>query len=210
MAHLHIIYKVTNKINNKFYIGYHKTKNINDDYFGSGNLIKKAIKKHGIENFIKEILFVYTNEKEAFLKEKELVDKNLIYSSLCYNLNIGGHGGFESIRKQGKNNSCLNRKVIHNPLTNQIKKVLNDDLSNFLNNGWAIGFSKLHKERLSIGGKLKIQTKEHRRKNSESKKDAVIMINEKLKIKKFVKRKKIKEFLNNGWRIYAANFKKID
>jgi len=209
MAHLHIIYRISNKINNKFYIGYHKTKNINDEYYGSGHLIKKAIKKYGIENFAKEILFIYTNEKEAFLKEKELVTKEVINSGLCYNLNVGGHGGFEAIRRQGKNNSCLNRKIIHNPETNQTKKVLEKDINNFLNSGWVRGFSKLHKERLSLGGKLKIQSEKQRKKNSEAKKDAVIMYNKTLNKRKFVKNVFIDEFKKNGWELYSVNFKRV-
>lgn len=49
MKHFYIIYKITNKVNQKFYIGIHKTENINDDYYGSGHCIKAAIKKYGID-----------------------------------------------------------------------------------------------------------------------------------------------------------------
>jgi hypothetical protein len=49
------IYKITNKINNKIYIGKHQTKDLNDGYMGSGKLINAAIKKYGIEN-IKDII----------------------------------------------------------------------------------------------------------------------------------------------------------
>lgn len=57
---------------------------------GSGKLIKQAIKKYGVENFTKEILFVFDSEEEMNAKEKELV----ILGEQSYNLCPGGRGGF--------------------------------------------------------------------------------------------------------------------
>ena len=57
-----IIYKISNLINNKFYIG-QDIKN-NPKYFGSGKLITVAIKKYGKENFKKEILEFCSDEKQ--------------------------------------------------------------------------------------------------------------------------------------------------
>lgn len=84
------IYKITNNLNGKYYIGKHQTKNLNDGYMGSGKLLKRAIKKYGIENFSKEIMFVYKTENEMNIKEKELVTLD----ESNYNLCPGGHGGF--------------------------------------------------------------------------------------------------------------------
>lgn len=85
------IYKTTNVINNKFYIGKHQTKDLNDGYLGSGKLLKRAINKHGIENFHKEILHVCESEKQMNALEKILVVPD---PELNYNLCPGGHGGF--------------------------------------------------------------------------------------------------------------------
>ena len=67
-----------NLINNKIYIGYHATNNINDKYMGSGNIILDAIKKYGKENFKKEILFIFDTEQEMRDKEKEIVNEEYL------------------------------------------------------------------------------------------------------------------------------------
>lgn len=58
------IYLITNNINNKQYIGQHRTNHINDGYMGSGVALHRAYKKYGLENFTKEILF-YTVSKSV-------------------------------------------------------------------------------------------------------------------------------------------------
>lgn len=87
------IYKTTNLINQKQYIGKHYGE-LNDSYLGSGKLIKKAIAKYGKENFQKEILCIVQNNEEANLKEKEFIEYyNAVKSDDFYNLHEGGDGG---------------------------------------------------------------------------------------------------------------------
>ncbi len=97
---MHIVYRVTNLINGKYYVGYHKTDDPNDSYLGSGTVIRRAIAKYGVENFQKKVLHTFSNAKDAFAKEKELVQQCL-NDPLCYNLNKGGHGGFDYILRHG-------------------------------------------------------------------------------------------------------------
>jgi len=85
------------------YVGCHKTQNLNDDYIGSGKILKRAIKKYGIENFSKEILFIFDTPDQMFSKEAEIVDKLFVESENTYNILIGGMGGFDYVNSNGKN-----------------------------------------------------------------------------------------------------------
>lgn len=87
-----IVYLITNKINNRKYIGV-DTKN-NKYYFGSGKAIKLAIKKYGKENFIKEILEENENNEYLFQREKYYIELYDAVNSLeYYNMAEGGKGG---------------------------------------------------------------------------------------------------------------------
>lgn len=85
-----IIYKTTNLINGKFYIG--KDKHNNPKYFGSGKILKQALKKYGVENFTKEIIEECDDEK--FWLEREMYWIQF-YDSINngYNIALGGNGG---------------------------------------------------------------------------------------------------------------------
>jgi hypothetical protein len=71
----------------------HQTENKNDNYLGSGKNLKRAIKKYGKENFIREILFEFSSYDEMIQKEKELVTLELCKEENNYNLGPGGKGG---------------------------------------------------------------------------------------------------------------------
>lgn len=87
------IYKTTNLINHKQYIGKHYGE-LDDSYLGSGTLLKKAIEKYGKQNFIKDILYIAKDNDEANIKEKEFIKiYNAVESELFYNLHEGGDGG---------------------------------------------------------------------------------------------------------------------
>lgn len=112
------IYKTTNVINGKFYIGKHQTKHLNDDYIGSGKLLQNAIKKYGIENFHKEILFVCESEKQMNTLEKILVVPD---TETNYNLCSGGQGGWGYINKIGRNKKFTKEESLRGIRSQQYK-----------------------------------------------------------------------------------------
>ena len=99
MQTFYFLYKITNQINNKIYLGKHKTKNLDDGYFGSGKLLKRAITKYGKENFSFEILELFNSEEELNQAEKELITEEFCQRDDNYNLCVGGKGGFSYINR---------------------------------------------------------------------------------------------------------------
>lgn len=106
------IYQTTNLVNNKVYIGAHKTNHLDDDYLGSGKHLVRAIKKYGIENFKKETLFVFDNAEEMYRKEKELVNESFVSSSDTYNMKVGGFGGWDHVDNTNKIVTETTKKIM--------------------------------------------------------------------------------------------------
>jgi len=105
------MYKITNNINGKVYIGVHKTSNLEDGYMGSGKYLKNAISKYGIKNFEKEILKWFDSEKEMYTEEAELVNEEFVSRKDTYNIKNGGLGGWKhatKIRNEKYGDDCCN------------------------------------------------------------------------------------------------------
>jgi group I intron endonuclease len=89
----HYVYLITNSVNNKKYIGDRSCNcNLNKDlYMGSGLLIKKALKKYGIDSFEKNILEKFETKEESFKSQEKYIKK---YNTLVPNgYNISPTGG---------------------------------------------------------------------------------------------------------------------
>jgi group I intron endonuclease len=78
------VYIITNKINGRKYIGSSRKSQVDLDYYGSGKVIKNALKKYGKENFQRDILWEgkgdARNIETYFLEKIDAANNPLYYN----------------------------------------------------------------------------------------------------------------------------------
>jgi len=208
------IYKITNTVNNKIYIGKHKTEDLDDGYMGSGLILKKALNKYGFDKFQKEILYVFKTEIEMEEMEKEIVNEEFLERQDVYNLRIGGEGGFEFI-----NNNSINNKNHNNFKQGKISgaihanKLLTDDnyrkefnermilVRNKIDPMAFLGKHHNEDAKKSIGAKNSI----HQTGNKNSNFGKKWIYNVEIKKCISVKKDELQNYLNNGWLLGKKN-----
>jgi group I intron endonuclease len=112
------IYKTTNLINGKIYIGQSQKKD--PFYFGSGANIKKAVKEYGKKNFIREIVEEnIDNKKELDQREEYWIDFfDSTNPDIGYNICKGGSGRKASHSQETKDRlSEINKGKVMSEIT---------------------------------------------------------------------------------------------
>jgi hypothetical protein len=215
----HFIYKTTNLLNGKYYIGMHSTDDLNDGYMGSGRRLKYSINKYGKENHKVEILEFFDSRKELRDREEEIVNLNEIAKEECMNLTVGGKGSFYVINENNLNNKSNQCSLGGKAFS---KKLKNDE--NF-KDSWAKkqreGLKKAHREgRMKSWKEIynwtgKKHSEETKKKMSNSSKGAVRGEKNsqygtcwitKDKENKKIKKEELEKYISKGWqkgRYYA-------
>ena len=182
----HYFYKITNLMNGHYYYGVHNTDNLDDGYMGSGFRLKKAYKKYGIENFKKEIIEMFPTMEEAFQKEHEVVNEKLIKLEECYNCQIGGRyfntSNKVSVKDKDGNNFW----------------VFKDDklyLDGILKPTW---YGKHHREESKMQTRVKMTPKDSKNNRVWVYKDDIV---------KYLRKKKKKKYLSEGWNLGRVGYK---
>lgn len=142
------IYKTTNIVNGKIYIGQKKSSEfLGNSYLGSGKILKKAVDKYGHNNFNVELIEII--DCKEFMNEREIY-WILKYDSrnpeVGYNISFGGNGGdtFSSLSDECKfeRNKRLSKTIsgrvrVHK---DDVEKSIDRcDIDLYLKDGWVIG-----------------------------------------------------------------------
>jgi len=154
-----IVYKTTNLVNNKIYVG--KDKKNNPKYLGSGKIFRQALLKYGVENFKKDII--------EFCDSVESLNKQEIYwiaklnardRNVGYNISSGGEFGDTITFNPNKALICakISKANKGKKRTDETKKRLSDALM-----GHAVNENtrqRVRETRISLKGKCSTITKE--------------------------------------------------
>lgn len=122
------IYKITNLVNGKMYVGQHVTSDLDDGYMGSGKIIKHALKKYGRESFRKEWLGFYEDQEELNYMERVFADQTWVDRSDTYNLVLGGGavGGLRHTAEARQKISEAFKGRPGHPLSEETKRKLSE------------------------------------------------------------------------------------
>lgn len=200
----YFLYRTTNLLNNKYYLGMHSTRKLKDGYLGSGKILRRSINKYGQDNFKMEILYFFNSRSEMVYEENRLINEQILKDPLCMNIRIGGFGGFTK-EEQIKNAIKSNLKQKYLKENNEewvLKKFENQSNSQkkTYENGREKSYfydwnGKKHKEetKIKISEKLKLSSKGES--NSQFGTCWITKDNENKKIKK----EELEDYLKYGW-----------
>jgi len=131
----HYIYKTTNLLSGKYYIGMHSTHDLNDGYYGSGTRLRRSLRKYGKKNHLVLILEYLDSRDELKKREEEIVNLNEIAKENCMNLMVGGKGGFISVEQQKRRAiaaglAAAKRRRNDPILAKKLKKIASNNFKN--------------------------------------------------------------------------------
>lgn len=174
------VYKTTNLVNNKPYIGQHKGE-FDRNYLGSGNLIKLAVKKYGRDNFAVILLGQALDKKSIDILEKYYIAfyRQLLGKDILYNITDGGEGATSVRSKESKIKYSVSKLGVRNPM-----------------------FGKSGKDSPTYGRKHAIETKENQRLNMLGRK----YIHNKFNTVKIIKENDLHHYLTDGWILGRGKF----
>lgn len=203
------VYKITNLINNKIYVGCHITKNLDDLYFGSGLHIQRSILKYGIGNFKKEYIQIFDNPVDMYNLERVIVNTDFANSKNTYNIKEGGNGGWLYLNRTGKNNSDSHRKQFTGivkakwkdvEFSNRMKKILSDTakLSHKLGKIKYDNFTGKHHTD-EAKRKISLKNSIHQKGENNSCFSRIWLYSLELQCNKFINHEEKEKYLNEGW-----------
>ena len=122
----HFIYVTTNKVNGMKYLGLRSSDTLDDSYLGSGKYLKRAVKKYGCSNFVREITHLVDSREELYGLEAVLITQEIIDSPNWYNQCGGGKGPAnlivsEETKEKHRKNMRGNRNFLGHKHTEETK-----------------------------------------------------------------------------------------
>ena len=103
----------------------HSTNNLNDGYIGSGSRLRNSVRAHGRDSHRIDILEFLDSRELLSLREKEIVNREILNDPLCMNLIIGGEAKpLFDMEARSKGAKATNEKNWKDPrFIEKIKKV---------------------------------------------------------------------------------------
>ncbi|MDG1950113.1 MAG: hypothetical protein P8J32_04865 [bacterium] len=200
----HYIYKTTNTLTGRYYIGMHSTDVIEDGYLGSGKRLRYSVRKYGAENHKREILEFVDTREELKAREAEVVNLDEIAKEGCMNLMPGGGGGLttdpDALKRIRKGASDWMHKLWKDPEFVERQRIKSSNQ-----------FKKAHAD-----GKIKYDTFTGKKHSEESKNKMIKAMKNKgkgssnsqfgtcwitnEKTNKKIKKTELDQFINEGWK----------
>jgi len=199
----HFIYKTTNLLSGKYYIGMHSTDNLEDGYLGSGKRLRRSINKHGEENHGREILEFVDSREKLREREEEIVNLNEIAKKDCMNLRVGGKGGLSGLSEQSISkirkgaSDFLKNKWNDDEFRNKVNKLSGERMKQYHKNG-KIKYDTFTNKKHSEESKKLMSDKAKSRTGSKNSQFGTCWIT-KDGVNKKIKKEELDQFLNLDW-----------